>query len=146
MTLCGIAFALFGGSIAGVFTDERGVIRVAKSLFLIAAVFQTLDAVNVILRGSLRGAKDVHWVAVVGTTVAWIAIPGSAFVLGRLAGYGAVGGWIGFVFETTAASILLWRRWSRGPWREAFEDGAARRRARARAEHLGPTSTPVPAG
>ena len=63
----GGAFALFGGSIAGFFTDEPGVIRVAKSLFVIAAVFQTLDAVNVILRGSLRGAKDVRWVAAVGS-------------------------------------------------------------------------------
>ena len=92
------------GAIAGVFTDDPEVLRVARRLFLVAAVFQTLDAANMILRGALRGAKDVRWVAVVGTSVAWIAIPGAAFVLGRLAGWGAFGGWIGFVMETTVGA------------------------------------------
>jgi len=73
-----------------------------------------------ILRGALRGAKDVRWIAVVGTSVSWVCIPGAAYVLGRLAGWGALGGWVGFVFETTVASLLFWRRWSRGPWRASF--------------------------
>jgi multidrug resistance protein, MATE family len=139
MTLCGIAFALFGASIAGLFAVEPGVIRVARQLLLVAAVFQTLDAVNMILRGALRGAKDVRWVAVVGIAVAWVAFPGAAFFLGRVMGLGAVGGWLGFVFETTVGSILLWRRWSRGPWRAAFGE-------RPRESDPGPTSTPVFAG
>ncbi len=120
MTLCGVAFALFGEAIAGVFTDESEVLHVARRLFLVAAVFQTLDAANMILRGALRGAKDVRWVAAVGTTVAWVAVPGSAFVLGRLAGWGAFGGWIGFVIETTVGALFMWRRWTRGPWRAAY--------------------------
>jgi len=119
MTACGIGFALFGASIARVFTEEPEVVAVTRRLLLVAAVFQTLDAVNMILRGALRGARDVRWVALVGTTVAWITIPGAAFLLGRLLGWGAFGGWIGFVFETTIASALLWWRWSRGPWRDA---------------------------
>ena len=140
MTLCGVAFALFGEAIAGVFTDEPEVLHVARRLFLVAAVFQTLDAANMILRGALRGAKDVRWVAVVGTTVAWVAIPGSAFVLGRLLGWGAVGGWLGFVMETTVGALLLWHRWTRGPWRAAFGAGARRARERAsdEADDTGP--------
>ncbi len=70
MTLCGVAFALFGDVIAGGFTDDAAVIHVARRLFLVAAIFQTLDAAHMILRGALRGAKDVRWVAVVGTTLA----------------------------------------------------------------------------
>jgi len=134
MTLCGVVFALFGATLAGAFTADAEVIRVARRLFLVAAVFQTFDAVNMILRGALRGAKDVRWVAVVGTTVAWVCIPTAAFLLGRVLGWGAVGGWIGFVFETTVGAALLWRRWSRGPWRAAFGEGASR---------LGPAETPV---
>ena len=120
MTLCGVGFALFGATLAGAFTDDTEVIRIARRLFLVAAVFQTFDAINMILRGALRGAKDVRWVAVVGTVVAWVTIPGAAFLLGRVMGWGAVGGWIGFVFETTVGATLLWRRWSRGPWRASF--------------------------
>jgi MATE family multidrug resistance protein len=120
MTACGVVFALFGAELAGAFANEPEVILVARRLFLVAAVFQTFDAVSIILRGALRGAKDVRWVAVVGTTVSWICIPGAAFVLGRFLGWGAVGGWLGFVLETTIVSALLWRRWSRGPWRTSL--------------------------
>jgi MATE family multidrug resistance protein len=125
MTVCGIGFAVFGAAIARAFAEEPAVIAVARKLLLVAAVFQTLDAVNMILRGALRGAKDVRWVALVGTTVAWITIPGAAFLLGRLLGWGALGGWIGFVFETTIASALMWWRWSRGPWRAQYGERAA---------------------
>ncbi len=117
MSLCGVLFAVFGGAIGRAFASEPEVVSITRNLLLIAAVFQTLDAVNMILRGALRGAKDVRWVAVVGTAIMWICLPGSALVLGRHAGLGAVGGWIGFVFETTTASALLWLRWSRGAWR-----------------------------
>jgi MATE family multidrug resistance protein len=119
MTACGVGFALFGASLAAAFSEDASVISVARKLLLVAAVFQALDAVNMILRGALRGAKDVRWVMVVGTTVAWVCIPGAAYLLGRVAGLGALGGWLGFVLETSVASALLWRRWTRGAWRAA---------------------------
>jgi MATE family multidrug resistance protein len=125
MTFCGVLFALFGRNIAAAFSNDPAVVAIAGRLLLVAAVFQTLDAANMILRGALRGAKDVRWVAVVGTSVAWSCIPGSALVLGRLGGLGALGGWLGFILETTIASALLFRRWKRGPWRLAFQPRAA---------------------
>lgn len=127
MTLCGVVFALWGASLAGAFADDAEVIRIARRLFLVAAVFQALDAVNMILRGALRGAKDVHWVAVAGTAVVWTCLPGVAFVLGRLLGWGVIGGWMGFVCETVVASLLFWRRWSRGAWRAPFADRGSER-------------------
>lgn len=121
MTFCGVLFALFGRDIARAFSSDADVVFIAGRLLLVAAVFQTLDAANMILRGALRGAKDVRWVAVIGTTVAWTCIPGSALVFGRFGGLGALGGWFGFILETTIASALLFRRWKRGPWRLAFQ-------------------------
>jgi MATE family multidrug resistance protein len=117
MTFCGVLFALFGRDIARAFSNDAEVVAIAGRLLLVAAVFQTLDAANMILRGALRGAKDVRWVAFVGTTVAWCCIPGSALVFGRIGGLGALGGWLGFILETTIASALLFRRWKRGAWR-----------------------------
>ena len=117
MTICGVLFGLFGAQIAGVFSNDAEVIAIARRLFLVAAVFQTLDAVNMILRGALRGAKDVRWVAVAGTLIVWCAIPGTAYVLGRLLGWGAFGGWIGFVIETAIGALVMGYRWTRGSWR-----------------------------
>ncbi|MEO7332245.1 MAG: MATE family efflux transporter [Minicystis sp.] len=126
MSVCGVLFAFFGAHWARGFSDDPAVIAVARRLFFAAAVFQALDAVNIILRGALRGAKDVRWVAVAGTTVAWITIPGAAYFLGRQLGWGALGGWIGFIFETSIGATLIWRRWSRGPWRKAFSEARDR--------------------
>jgi MATE family multidrug resistance protein len=120
MSLCGVVFGLFGAVIAGGFSDDAQVIFIARRLFLVAAVFQTLDAVNMILRGALRGARDVRWVAVAGTLIVWCAIPGTAFVLGRMLGWGAFGGWIGFVLETAIGSLVMGYRWFRGSWRAEY--------------------------
>ncbi len=78
-----------------------------------------------VLRGALRGAKDVRWVAIVGTTVAWCSIPGAALLFGRLGGLGALGGWLGFILETTLGATLLLRRWRKGAWRAGFAPVAA---------------------
>jgi MATE family multidrug resistance protein len=125
MSVCGVGFFLFGATLAAGFSRDPAVLAIARRLLIVAALFQTLDAANMILRGALRGAKDVRWVAVIGTTVAWICVPGAALVLGRLSGWGALGGWIGFVLETTFASTLLWWRWSRGAWRAPYGEPEA---------------------
>jgi multidrug resistance protein, MATE family len=128
MTMCGVVFALFGDGIAGAFSPDAEVVAIARRLLLVAAAFQTFDACNMILRGALRGAKDVRWVAVVGTTVVWCSLPGAALLFGRYLGWGALGGWLGFIVETTIASALMWRRWSRGPFRKAFMGNTPLRR------------------
>ncbi len=125
MTLCGGLFALFGRDIAGAFSNDPAVVAIAGRLLLLAAVFQTLDAAYMVLRGALRGAKDVRWVAIVGTTVAWCSIPGAALLFGRLGGLGALGGWLGFILETTLGATLLLRRWRKGAWRAGFAPVAA---------------------
>lgn len=58
--------------------------------------------------------------AVVGTTVAWCSVPGAALLLGRLGGLGALGGWLGFILETSVGATLLLRRWRKGAWRASF--------------------------
>lgn len=121
MAGCALVFAIFGRWIASGFTTDPEVVRVATQLLWIAAIFQVLDAVNIVLRGALRGAKDVRMVATLGITIVWTCVPTAAFVLGRLAGWGAVGGWCGFVVETLLASVLFSLRWRRGDWRRGYE-------------------------
>jgi MATE family multidrug resistance protein len=122
MAMCGVVFAVFGGKITTLFTHDLSVVSIARKLLLIAAVFQVLDAVNIVLRGALRGAKDVRVVAVLGITIIWTCVPTAAFVLGKLLGWGAIGGWCGFIAETTLSAILFGRRWARGAWRSKVID------------------------
>jgi MATE family multidrug resistance protein len=120
MALCGIAFAIFGGVIASFFSQDPEVAAIARRLLLVAAIFQVLDAVNIVLRGSLRGAKDVRAVAFLGIGIVWTCVPTAAYVLGKLGGLGALGGWLGFVAETTLASVLFWARWKSNAWRKHY--------------------------
>jgi MATE family, multidrug efflux pump len=120
MAAWGVVFAVAGGAIARAFTHDEAVVRVARALLLIAAAFQVLDAVAIVLRGALRGAKDVRVPAIIGIAVIWTCVPTAAIVLGRLAGWGSVGGWVGFVAETSLGALLFARRWRRGGWRAAY--------------------------
>jgi MATE family multidrug resistance protein len=119
----GIVFALAGGTIARAFTEDATVVRVARTLLAIAAAFQVLDAISIVLRGALRGAKDVRVPAFIGIAVIWTCVPTAAIVLGRLAGWGSAGGWLGFLAETGLGAIFFARRWRRGAWRDAYRRG-----------------------
>jgi MATE family multidrug resistance protein len=121
MTLCGMVFLFGGAAIARFFSDDPRVVPVATRLLVVAALFQTLDAANMVLRGLLRGAKDVRFVALCGTTIAWCCIPGAAWLLGKQLGLGAVGGWWGFVLETALCASLFGWRWTKGSWRAQYQ-------------------------
>lgn len=125
MAFCGIVFATFGGAIARGFTSDGDVIRVATRLLYIAAAFQVLDAVSIVLRGVLRGAKDSTFVAICGVSVALLTIPTFAYVLGKQMGMGAVGGWLGFIAETTLNAAILYVRLRRMKWSEGSAAAAA---------------------
>jgi len=121
MATCGLVFALGGSLLGRFFTDDAGVANIVRQLLLVAALFQLLDAANIVLRGALRGAKDVRFTAIVGVGVVWLFVPGSALLFGKVLGMGALGGWLGFVAETTIASVVLFVRYRRGRWRAEYE-------------------------
>lgn len=129
MAACGLLFALGGGVLTEFFSKDPAVGAIARRLLFVAAVFQVLDAVNIVLRGALRGAKDVRVVAAIGIAVIWACVPTSAYFLGKVAGLGSLGGWLGFVAETTLSAGLYWLRWSRGGWRRAYEPAVREARA-----------------
>ena len=83
---------------------------------------------NIVLRGALRGAKDIRVVAFLGIAVIWTCMPTCAYFFGKLAGLGALGGWLGFVAETTIGAAVFWLRWKRGAWRASYASTSTSRR------------------
>ncbi len=90
------------------------VLALGRVLLAAAALFQVVDATQVMTLGMLRGVQDTRvpmWLAAVSY---WgVGIPAS-YGLGFGAGLGAVGVWIGLVIGLAlAAGALSWRFWGR---------------------------------
>ena len=128
--LCTIAFVALGVPIVSLFTDEPVLAGTALALLRVGACFQIADGATVVARGVLRGAGDVKVPAQLGVLCAWVFTPPLTWLLGRVAGLGALGGWIGLSCEIVLLSILCWIRLERGLWTPL----AVRSRARLRHE------------
>lgn len=98
------------------FRADAAVSSAATTLLHVAAVFQMLDAANIVARAVLRGAGDVRVPAWVGVISSWAFTPPLTWILGYGLGMGAAGGWLGFVAETGIAAVILWWRLERGHW------------------------------
>jgi MATE family multidrug resistance protein len=108
-TQAGAALVLVfaGQAIAGLFTADAGVIALAVSLMLYAAVFQLPDGVQVLSNGVLRGLKDTRVPMLVTVFAYWcVGLPlGAWFGLGQQRG--APGLWLGLILGLSVAAIGL---------------------------------------
>ena len=120
MVACGLLFSFFGRYVAALFTNDPEVVHIVTKLLHIAALWQVLDAFNIVMRAALRGAKDVRAAAIIGISILWTCVPTSVYFLGKVMGLGVVGGWWGFLLATTFSAAFFSRRWLRGSWRRRF--------------------------
>lgn len=115
MAFCGMCFFFFGKFFARFFTADDQVIRVVSQLLIIAAIYQVFDAMTIVWRGGLRGAKDVYVTTVLGILMIWLFLPTAGFFLAQKAHLGAVGAWYGFLAKTSISALLFgWRWYSKG--------------------------------
>lgn len=114
--LCTLVLLTLSEPLARAFTDDAPLVATTRTLLLIAAGFQIVDALNVIGRSVLRGAGDVRWSAVVGVVTAWLCTPPLTLALGYGLGLGAAGGWVGLCAEIAIGAALIWHRVLRGRW------------------------------
>ncbi|MGI9395521.1 MAG: MATE family efflux transporter, partial [Boseongicola sp.] len=90
------------------------ILTIGAALLAVAALFQAVDAAQVMALGMLRGVQDTKvpmWMAAFGYWV--VGVPTSYF-LGFTAGMGGVGIWLGLCVGLAVAGILLqYRFWTR---------------------------------
>ena len=125
MTCCGAAFVLFRHELTGVFigaeTPPDAVERIraiGASIFICAAIFQTLDAVGIIYTGALRGAGDTLVPGVLTVVLSWSVIVGGGFALVRYApSLESIGPWIAATVYIAVLGVAMAIRFERGGWR-----------------------------
>ena len=108
-------FWLAGSGIVGLFLDRtdagnRPVIELAVAFLAIAALFQLVDAAQIVARGALRGLKDTRGPMLIAVVGYWgLGLPAAAlfgihFELGGEAIWGALA-----LALTVVSGLLLWR-------------------------------------
>jgi MATE family multidrug resistance protein len=110
MSAFGVLFACGGEGLAGWFSRDPEVTRLAGLLMLFAASFQLFDAVATVHLCALRGAGDTRFTLVATSLSAWgLTVPATC-VLGLGLGWGATGAWLGLTLQVAAvAAATGWR-------------------------------------
>ncbi|MDQ1257738.1 MAG: family efflux transporter [Candidatus Hydrogenedentes bacterium] len=117
MFLMGLTFAIFGKQLVHMtFSKEVEVIALAHILLILSAVFQGFDSNNSVSIGGLRGAGDTRWMAVIFSIGAYGVFLPLSYTLGYVAGWGAVGAWIGATIYIIGLSGVLFRRFHGERW------------------------------
>ncbi len=107
---CAIGFAVFRNDLPTFFNSHEGVISLASTLLLFAAVFQISDSTQAIGAGLLRGVKDVKAPTVLIAIAYWVLGLPLGLLLAFRFELGAVGMWIGLIAGLTFASLSLMYR------------------------------------
>ena len=114
-----IAFLVIPEFLVGAFIDPDDpnrfdILKVGAVLLGLAALFQAVDAAQVMALGMLRGVQDTKVPMIMAAFSYWcVGVPAS-YGLGFKYGLDGVGVWLGLTIGLAFAGLLLqWRFWSR---------------------------------
>ena len=102
-------YLIFRHQIAGVFVDDAAVRGLAATLFLVVAIFQVVDGLQVMAAGLLRGLSDATFPMLASLAAYWAVGLPFGYVAAFVLGWGAVGVWIGLAIALalTAGALTL---------------------------------------
>ncbi|MGL6027716.1 MAG: MATE family efflux transporter [Vibrio sp.] len=106
---------LFRDQIALLYTENQVVITLAMQLLLLAAIYQCMDAVQVVAAGALRGYKDMTAIFYRTFIAYWVLGLPMGYILGMTdwlteQPLGAKGFWLGFILGLSASALMLGQR------------------------------------
>ena len=113
-----VLYFVGGPTIIGAFLDPGdpatpAILSLGVSLLMLAALFQSVDAAQVMALGFLRGLQDTRVPMIYAVVSYWaLGIP-SSYLFGFVLGWGAHGIWLGLVVGLAAAAIALTSRFLR---------------------------------
>ena len=92
--------------------DRAAVVAIGIGLLAAAALFQLVDAAQVMALGLLRGVQDTRVPMVIATLSYWAVGVPISYVLGFPLGMGGVGVWLGLAIGLALAGVfMMWRFW-----------------------------------
>ena len=116
LVICILTF-IFIEPIMGIFTSNEDVIKIAREVFLVEIVLETMRAINMILVGSLNASGDVKFPLICSILVLWVISLPFSYSLAIWAGMGLVGVWLAYAIDEALRAILMFKRWRSGVWK-----------------------------
>lgn len=113
-----IVFVVWGQFLFSLFTDEPEILAISGVIMLIASIVVMGQAIQLVYMGSLRGAGDTKYTAIVSMLCIMTLRPGLCWLLMHPMGMGIIGAWISFFFDQYLRLILTYRRFKGGRWME----------------------------
>ncbi len=104
---------LLRGFIAPDESQKDEILRIGAALLAVAAVFQLVDAGQVMALGVLRGIQDTRIPMIMAAFSYWLMGIPASYLIGITIGLGGVGVWAGLVIGLLFAAVLLWWRFWR---------------------------------
>jgi MATE family multidrug resistance protein len=113
-----LLFVVFPTPLVRIFSDDPEVLRLARPLLMIGAIYQFFDAFAIVADGALRGAGDTLVPFLIRVGLAWGLFLPLAWLLGiRLEG-GLSAAWVGGALYVTVLAGILVVRFRSGAWRK----------------------------
>lgn len=114
----GILFFLFRRFLVGLYNRDAQILEIGAYLMIYVAILQPFQGNQFILGGSLRGAGDTKFTAVVmlitivgiRTLLAWLLV--------TVMHMGLTGAWIALCADQIARSFIIMARYNRGKWKK----------------------------
>lgn len=106
----GVPSLLISGFISPDEPQKAAILVIGAQLLAVAALFQLVDAGQVMALGMLRGIQDTKIPMYLATVSYWGCGMPASWLIGIHWGYGAVGVWLGLVVGLALAAALLWWR------------------------------------
>lgn len=117
--LCSIIFLVFvlrGRWIFSLFSNDPAIVQVSEAIMVIISITTMGQAIQLVYMGSLRGAGDTRYTAVVSMVCLMILRPCLAWLLTYPAKMGLIGAWLGFLADQYMRLLLTYLRFKGGKW------------------------------
>lgn len=110
MGLVGICFYVFRNTLMLFWSNDNEVIEIGVNILICAAIYQTFHAARIVYSGSLRGAGDTIWLAIISGVGAIVILGLGGWLTARFfPALGAIGPWSAATLSIIAVGLA--NRW-----------------------------------
>lgn len=113
MAFAGLVILTFNKPLAGFYTDDPVVLRLAAQMLMVVVLFQLSDGLQAVGLGALRGLQDVKIPTLITFLAYWVLTLPAAYLFSQHSSLGVMGIWYALAGGLTVSAVLLLARFWR---------------------------------